>query len=221
MYARTGYGVNHQAKHDRVTAMARKNVLLRRDEIIDTMVDQIAQRGIAATRVADVASAMGVSTGLIHYHFDTKEALLAEAFPRAMQHDLDDLAEIVARKGTALARLRAVIKLYYPADGAPGWRLWIDGWAAALRDAGLADVMRDIDVVWRSAVQDLIVEGNHAGEFDCVDPETSAARIAALLDGLAVQSVVRGAGPTAAKRKRWVADVLEFELRRPDPDTVK
>jgi AcrR family transcriptional regulator len=204
----------HYARAVRILiGMARKNVLLRRDEIVDAMVDQIAERGIAATRVADVASAMGVSTGLIHYHFDTKEALLAAAFPRAMQHDLDDLSKIVTRKSTAAARLKAVVKLYYPAGGAPGWRLWIDGWAAALRDNGLADVMRDIDTVWRSAVHDLIVEGNAAGEFDCADPKASAARITALLDGLAVQSVVRGAGPTPTERKRWIDDMLAFELR--------
>ena len=89
--------------------MARKGVLLRREEIIDAMVEQISARGIAATRVADVASAMGVSTGLIFYHFETKEALLAAAFPRAMQHDMDDLAKIVARRSSASARLNAVI----------------------------------------------------------------------------------------------------------------
>ncbi|MCV7230053.1 TetR/AcrR family transcriptional regulator [Mycolicibacterium komossense] len=193
--------------------MARKGVLLRREEIIDAMVDQISARGIAATRVADVASAMGVSTGLIFYHFETKEALLAAAFPRAMQHDLDDLAKIVARKTSASARLRAVIKLYSPAGGAPGWRLWIDGWAAALRDPGLVAVMREIDNVWRTTVCDLIVEGNDAGEFTCRAPEVSAARITALLDGLAVQRVVRGAGPTPTERMRWVDEVLEFELQ--------
>lgn len=193
--------------------MARKRVLVRREEIIDAMVEQIAQRGIAATRVADVAAAMGVSTGLIFYHFETKEALLAEAFPRAMQHDLDDLAKIVARKASAWVRLRAVIKLYSPAGGAPGWRLWIDGWAAALRDPGLVRAMRDIDNVWRSAVRDLIIEGNDAEEFDCRAPEVSAARITALLDGLAVQTVVRGAGPSATERKRWIDEVLDFELR--------
>jgi AcrR family transcriptional regulator len=192
--------------------MARKRVLVRREEIIDTMVQQIAERGIAATRVADVASAMGVSTGLIFYHFDTKEALLAEAFPRAMQHDLDDLAKIMARTSPASTRLRAVIKLYSPAGGAPGWRLWIDGWAAALRDEGLVKAMREIDDTWRSAVRDLIVAGNDAGEFACRDPEVSAARITALLDGLAVRTVVRGSGPSVTQRNRWVDEVLEFEL---------
>ena len=193
--------------------MARKRVLVRREEIIDAMVEQIAERGIAATRVADVAAAMGVSTGLIFYHFDTKEALLAEAFPRAMQHDLDDLRKILARKTSPSARLRAVIKLYVPAGGAPGWRLWIDGWAAALRDPGLVQAMRDIDNIWRSAVHDLIVEGNAAGEFHCRAPEVSSARITALLDGLAVQKVVRGSGPSAGERKRWIDEVLDFELQ--------
>jgi len=193
--------------------MARKRVLVRREEIIDAMVEQISERGIAATRVADVAAAMGVSTGLIFYHFETKEALLAEAFPRAMQHDVDDLRKILDRKAPPSNRLRAVIKLYVPAGGAPGWRLWIDGWAAALRDPGLVQAMRDIDIIWRSAVHDLIVEGNEAGEFHCRAPEVSAARITALLDGLAVQKVVRGAGPTPTERKRWIDEVLDFELQ--------
>jgi AcrR family transcriptional regulator len=193
--------------------MARKRVLVRREEIIDAMVEQIAERGIAATRVADVAAAMGVRTGLIFYHFETKEALLAEAFPRAMQHDLDDLTKILARKTPPSARLRAVVKLYVPAGGAPGWRLWIDGWAAALRDPGLVQAMRDIDNIWRSAVHDLIVEGNAVGEFRCRAPEVSAARITALLDGLAVQKVVRGSGPTPTERKRWIDEVLDFELQ--------
>jgi AcrR family transcriptional regulator len=193
--------------------MARKRVLVRREEIIDAMVEQIAERGIAATRVADVAAAMGVSTGLIFYHFETKEALLAEAFPRAMQHDLEDLEKILARKTPPSSRLRAVVKLYVPAGGAPGWRLWIDGWAAALRDPGLVQAMRDIDNIWRSAVHDLIVEGNAVGEFRCRAPEVSAARITALLDGLAVQKVVRGAGPSPTERKRWIDEVLDFELQ--------
>lgn len=187
--------------------------MLRRDEIIDAMVQQIAENGIAATRVADVASALGVSTGLIFYHFDTKEALLSAAFPRAMAHDLEDLHKIVARRSSPFTRLKAVIKLYVPASGGPGWRLWIDGWAAALRDPELAAVMKGIDVQWRSAVRDLIAEGNGLGEFECPDPDVSAARITALLDGLAVQEIVRGAGPSAAQRKRWIAEVLEFELR--------
>ena len=61
-------------------------------------------------------------------------------------------------------------------------------------------------------VHDLIVEGNGAEEFRCPKPEVSAARITALLDGLAVQKVVRGSGPTATERKQWIDEVLDFEL---------
>ncbi|NEE39767.1 TetR family transcriptional regulator, partial [Streptomyces sp. SID7982] len=47
--------------------MVRKKVVLRREEILDATVEQIKQRGIATTRVTDVASALGVSSGLIYY----------------------------------------------------------------------------------------------------------------------------------------------------------
>jgi AcrR family transcriptional regulator len=192
--------------------VARKKVDLRREEIIEAMIAQIRDRGIAATRVLDVAQALGVSSGLIFYHFETKEALLAAAFPRAMERDLQDLDEIVARSGTALRRLRAVIKLYWPAGDAPGWRLTIDGWAASLRDPELAAVIREIDDRWQAAVRTLVEQGVEVGDFTCPDPAATAGRITALLDGLAVQRIVRREVLSKAKYDVGVNLLLAAEL---------
>ena len=58
----------------------RTTVEERRTEILDVTCQVVIERGFAATRIADIAQKLGVSTGLIHYHFDSKEQLLAEAF---------------------------------------------------------------------------------------------------------------------------------------------
>lgn len=192
--------------------MARKKVELRREEILEAMIRQMQQRGIPETRVVDVAHDLGVSSGLIFYHFETKEALLLAAFPRAMERDLVDLDAVVARKVSALRRLKAVIRLYGPTGQAQGWRLWVDGWAAALRDPQLADVIRAIDARWRAAVRTLVDEGVANGEFTCADPEATTGRITTMLDGLAVQRVVRGTPLSKAKYDAWVARLLETEL---------
>ena len=50
-----------------------------RERILAAAVDRIAMDGIDDMRIARVATHAGVSTSLVHYHFETREALLAEA----------------------------------------------------------------------------------------------------------------------------------------------
>lgn len=176
------------------------------------MIVQMRERGIAETRVTDVAHALGVSSGLIFYHFETKEALLLAALPRAMERDLVDLDAIVARKTSAWRRLKAVVKLYGPSGDAAEWRLWIDSWGTALRDEQLAALVLEIDGHWRKAIHVLLVEGVEKGEFSCPDPEATAARTTALLDGLAIQKIVRRDTTSKAKTEAWVAQFLDSEI---------
>ena len=192
--------------------MARKKVELRREEIIEEMIVQMRERGIAETRVIDVAKALGVSTGLVFYHFETKEALLLEALTRAMERDLQTLAEVMARKTTAARRLKAVLKLYAPAGDAAGWRLWIDSWGTALRDEQLAATVRDIDGRWQAAMLSLLKQGIDDGEFSCPDPAATAARTTALLDGLAIRKLVRREPISETDTEAWIAQHLGAEL---------
>ncbi len=50
-----------------------------RERILAAAVERIAEEGIDEVRIARVAMDAGVSTSLVHYHFETREALLAEA----------------------------------------------------------------------------------------------------------------------------------------------
>ena len=50
----------------------------RRAELLAAAHQVVIDRGLANTRVADVAAATNVSGGLIHYHFATKDVLLVE-----------------------------------------------------------------------------------------------------------------------------------------------
>jgi AcrR family transcriptional regulator len=189
----------------------RKKVEVRREEILAAAVEQVRERGLAATRVIDVARALGVSKALVHYHFDSKEKLLAATFAYAAQRDLDSLARAASSGGTALERLWAVLDVYAPTGDASGWVLWIDGWAAALRDEHLRGVVRDLDHRWKESIAALIRDGVQAGEFSCDDPDSATSRITALLDGLAVQQVVRGA-ISAGRSRAWVEAQVMREL---------
>ncbi|MFJ4682104.1 TetR/AcrR family transcriptional regulator [Streptomyces sp. NPDC091377] len=180
-------------------------------------IEQIEDRGLAAVRIADVASVLGVSNALVLYHFSTKEKLVAAAFAYAAQDDLAHLRKVLGRRTSALRRLRAAVRWYAPTGQAKGWRLWIEGWAAALREPGLKDVTRALDRQWKAAIAEVIAEGVAAGEFRCADPTATALRLTALLDGLAVQMTsYAGAGTVSrARALRWVDEALARELGLP------
>ncbi|MBT2379846.1 MULTISPECIES: TetR/AcrR family transcriptional regulator [unclassified Streptomyces] len=193
-------------------ARVRLNVAERREEMLRATVEQIEIRGASSVRIADVASALGVSNALVLYHFSTKEKLVAAAFGYAAEADLAHLRKLLAQRTCAVRRLRAAVRWYAPTGQAKGWRLWIEGWAASLREPALREVAGDLDRRWKAELAEVIAEGAAAGEFRCEDPESAAWRLTALLDGLAVQ-MTSYAGPLSRSTMlRWTDDALAREL---------
>ena len=65
-----------------VPATARRSA---REQILDAAVERIASDGIDAVRIARIAMDARVSTSLVHYHFESREALLAEALEHSFE----------------------------------------------------------------------------------------------------------------------------------------
>ncbi|MGW7528222.1 TetR/AcrR family transcriptional regulator [Streptomyces sp. NPDC054783] len=193
-------------------ARVRLSVAERREELLRAAIEQIEARGVAAVRIADVAASLGVSNALVLYHFSTKEKLVAAAFAYAAEDDLAHLRKLLGRRTSALRRLRAAVRWYAPTGQAKGWRLWIEGWAVALREPALREVTRDLDKQWKAAIADVIAEGMAAGEFACADPIGAALRLTALLDGLAVQLTSYPGAVPRTRAQEWVDDALAREL---------
>ncbi|MFK0108193.1 TetR/AcrR family transcriptional regulator [Streptomyces sp. NPDC091217] len=197
-------------------ARVRLSVAERREELLRAAIEQIEARGVAAVRIADVASALGVSNALVLYHFSTKEKLVAAAFARAAEDDLTHLRKLLGRRTSASRRLRAAVRWYAPTGQAKGWRLWIEGWAVALREPALRDVTKDLDQQWKAAIAEVIAEGVAAGEFRCPDPVAAALRLTALLDGLAVQLTSYPGSVPRSRAQEWVDEALARELGLPE-----
>ncbi|MBT2400729.1 TetR/AcrR family transcriptional regulator [Streptomyces sp. ISL-100] len=193
-------------------ARVRLSVEERREEMLRAAVEQIEARGVSAVRIADVASALSVSNALVLYHFSTKEKLVAAAFTYAAEGDLAQLRKLLGRRTSAVRRLRAAVRWYAPTGQAKGWKLWIEGWAASLREPALREVARDLDQRWKAALAEVIAEGAEAGEFQCEDPVSAAWRLTALLDGLAVQMTSYAGSLSRAAMLEWTDDALAREL---------
>ena len=74
---------------------------------MDATIQSMAENGVASTTVKTICSAAGVSRGLISHYFESKEALVAEAF----KHLFGKVAYQVRNHADALAATNAVTQL--------------------------------------------------------------------------------------------------------------
>lgn len=194
--------------------MARRQVDVRREEILEATIAQVERSGLAQTRVADVANLLGCSTALVFYHFGTKDDLLVAAFQHAVGRDLARLDAAVSGTGDPTDRLRRVVRLYGPTGTAAGWKLWIDAWAYAQREKAIRSALRRLDRRWSAVLRSVVEEGVAEGTFTSSDTAASVARISALLDGLSVAALVYG---TVSRKqlRAWIAEAVASELGLP------
>jgi AcrR family transcriptional regulator len=68
--------------------------------IVDAMRDSVARRGAAGSTFEHVAREAGVSRGLLHYYFGTKERLLVEVVRRDSELRVARLDEMLAKAGS-------------------------------------------------------------------------------------------------------------------------
>jgi len=166
---------------------------VRRPQILAAAAAVIAERGVAATRIADIAERCEVSPPAVLYWFDSKEQLLAEALVADDDQFYEELRERLAGAGDARERLAALFGA--AADGAHDFALWMELWTWALRDADLRAARERFDSRWRATIEAVIADGVAAGEFGtrvgaAIDPAQAALAIAALIDGLTVQAAL-------------------------------
>jgi AcrR family transcriptional regulator len=168
--------------------------------ILDAAREVMVQRGIDATRVTDVAERAGVSHGLVHYYFPTKDDLVAATMRHAAGAGVERLRNRVAARGSATAKLETLLQLAIPSGPSAGdaWVLWVDAWSAGLRDDTVRHVHEELDNAWAGTLVGIIDEGVAADEFVCADPEQTAMVLTSLIDGLALRLVLRRRGVTRA-----------------------
>jgi AcrR family transcriptional regulator len=162
---------------------------IRRPQILAAAAEVIAERGVAGTRIADVAERCGVSPPALLYWFDSKEQLLAEALTADDDRFYEVLEERLDEAMTPGERMVALIET--ATESADDFALWMELWTWALRDAELRAARERFDARWRAAIEAIVADGVAAGQFgDGVDPPQAALAIAALIDGLSAQAAL-------------------------------
>jgi len=193
----------------------------RHREILDAAARVITERGLAETRISDVAEAAGVSPGLILYYFESKDRLLSEALTYANDQFFLRMSRETRRIPSAKEQLRHLIDLsvpgYQPEYGKlDEWALWIEVWVRALRDPQMAKDREVLDQRWRQSIADIVRAGQASGEFGPGDAEEVALRLGSLIDGLAIQVIMNDSQVSPERMHRAcmevAASLIGFEL---------
>jgi AcrR family transcriptional regulator len=183
---------------------------IRRPQILAAAAEVIAERGIAGTRIADIAARAGTSAAAVLYWFDSKDRLLLEALNATEDRFDEELAARLELLSGPSERLRLLIEA--SAEGYD-WTLWMELWARALRDPDMRETRQRLDDRWREEIARHIRDGQDAGEYDAVaDPERVALLLASLLDGLALQATLGDPQVSPARMRQLVLDSAERML---------
>jgi AcrR family transcriptional regulator len=161
-----------------------------RERILDAAVRRIAREGIDEVRIARIAMDAGVSAALVHYHFDSREALLVEALEHSYEIAGD---QRMATEGPPTAapevRLRALIDACLPEPGTQrdDFLLWAELWLRAARRPELAETAGRLYARLHAWALEVLADGVARGAFRIADAERTADRLLALIDGYGVR----------------------------------
>jgi AcrR family transcriptional regulator len=185
----------------------------RRAQIIAATHKVTLARGLHDLRIVDVAHELGVSTGLIHYHFATKHELIEAMLRATAAEELAVAMEALAARPDPADQLEFLIETYLPAPRRDQtWVLWIDVWGEALRDPVVRRISEELDDGWVNVFAGVIAAGIEAGTFRTDDPLASAWRLCALLDGLGLQVVLHAHTMSINQMRAHVRHAAELEL---------
>ena len=187
-----------------------------RERILEAACDLIASDGIEAVRIARVATRARASTALVHHYFSTREELLEQALAHSYETaGMERFGEQPPAELDPARGLSRAIEASLPLAGAQerDWKLWVELWLRAARDAEMQPLAADLYSRYRDWFATFIAAGLERGQFSSERPVDELADLAvALVDGLGIRALVRDPEIDLARARRLVAEILADEL---------
>jgi AcrR family transcriptional regulator len=158
--------------------------------IVEAMRSSVARRGISGSTFEHVAREAGVSRGLLHYYFGTKERLLVEVVRRDAEHRIARLDAPLAAAKDADEILQALVaNLEDSIQNDPGfWVLLFDLFTAGRRNPEIQREIAELFNRTRDHVVEIFEAKASEGALDLRhDANSVVGFLFALADGIALQ----------------------------------
>ncbi|MEJ2852219.1 MULTISPECIES: TetR family transcriptional regulator [unclassified Saccharothrix] len=146
-----------------------------RDRLLAAAAELIAEKGWGAVSTRVLADRAGVGSGVVHYHFDSTQAVLVQASVGALRAALAGLPELLESSTDPASALDALLAAL---DEAGGQELFIETFLAATRNDELRAAVADVLAEFRATLAAWLAQR------DVPTPEATAAVLAAAVDGV-------------------------------------
>jgi AcrR family transcriptional regulator len=159
-------------------------------QIVEAMRSSVAARGIAGSTFDHVAREAGVSRGLLHYYFGTKERLLVEVVRREWEITREQLERTVGAADSAEAVLSALVESFedFIGEGPSAVVTFYEILALAQRNEEIAAELHELGRQTRAHLSGLLRQKAEAGILTLrADADATAGFVLALADGLTVR----------------------------------
>jgi len=179
-----------------------RNQAQRRRELIAATESALAQRGLNAVRLRDVADAAGMTPGAILYYYDGLDDLFFAVYERGVDRFCRAREEAIARLADPLEQLATAIHLGIPpsADDAD-IRLLYEFEAVAFRDSACSALMHGYVERQVLMYSSILEHGGRTGAFRLVsDTRTIGRNIVGLEDAHGVYVLTGHREPAEAER---------------------
>jgi TetR/AcrR family transcriptional regulator, transcriptional repressor of bet genes len=169
----------------------------------------IADQGLEAARLRDVAARAGVTTGAVTHYFDGKDAMLEAALDEIVRQILADQDAAWTQPPRGLDELIGSIADFLPLDveGMQAWRIWLAFWGRAIVDERLRAKHRDyyvqISAKLQKAVRAIVPGATAAQARDIADA------IVAAVDGIGVRATLEPELWPAKRQRAALKTLLE------------
>jgi TetR/AcrR family transcriptional regulator, cholesterol catabolism regulator len=81
----------------------------RHDQILAVAAELFARKGVAATTVREIADEVGILSGSLYHHFDSKEAMVDEILSPYLRDLGDACQRVIARRADPRTKLRDLV----------------------------------------------------------------------------------------------------------------
>jgi TetR/AcrR family transcriptional repressor of bet genes len=172
---------------EQTTVIGRKaSKEVRRQQLIEATIDVMARKGYSGTTMLDVARAAGLSSGIVNFHFETKEKLLVETLKYlADEYRANWHKALTAGTDDPAGQLRSLLLADFNPEICSARKLaaWCAFWAEAQSRPTYLEHCGSNDEEYSAIVLELCRAIIKKGRYP-LTPELIARALDALLEGL-------------------------------------
>ena len=155
----------------------------RKEQILNISAKVFATKGLASTKIDDLAVAAGVSQGLLYRYFTDKEDVFIALLDRAITGVIERTQSSINQTGTPLEKLRWLTEQFLQgiSENPESFQLFSQAMALSKK---VYETIRKLETLVK-ILHELITEGQTTGEIAKRDPEQLVMLYLSCLYGLA------------------------------------